>query len=427
MSYSQDLWKEFSSSDQGPLPISWCNVTSQKGTLETGLEGDDFGEFESAEPQTIETQLPTSINDPWLPIAPIPRPVDVEAHDSFLKSPAQYSWGEERQPPQPATRLIDASSVAPSKPKSPPISFPAPRLGKNKASSKLPVILPNEDDEWGDFVDNSTPFAPASSGANGESFTTAALDNFNSSNHFLDVSLTTSPLQASRGKPAIATAQEPPPSNVPPPSILLLLIVEIFQSLLLDIKNRITTAGSSKSANAQLDNESVGKIHNRLSVARASARIIAGRKLRWRRDNHLLQSMKIGPANSGKSGGMKLVGIDKIENRREDGEVEEAVRTWKQYIGSLRAAIAAANSRQPGLNLVLPEMSENLPVRMAKASEGALVSLKSCFLCGLKREERIDKVDGKVEDSFGEWWVDHWGHVDCKIFWVEQKGSLDQR
>ncbi|KAL9119369.1 MAG: hypothetical protein Q9187_004080 [Circinaria calcarea] len=107
-----------------------------------------------------------------------------------------------------------------------------------------------------------------------------------------------------------------------------------------------------------------------IASLRVSARILAGRKVRWKRDSHLSQSMKIGPAQAGKKGGMKLTGVDKAETQREDQEVAEFVRTWKHRLGSIRAALATVNGQVSGSPLVLPEISERMVIHVAKASEG---------------------------------------------------------
>jgi len=41
----------------------------------------------------------------------------------------------------------------------------------------------------------------------------------------------------------------------------------------------------------------------------------------------------------------------------------------------------------------------------------------------LKRDERVARVEFGVEDSFGEWWVEHWGHRTCRNFWAAQKSG----
>lgn len=213
----------------------------------------------------------------------------------------------------------------------------------------------------------------------------------------------------------------PSPSNVPPPSILLPLVTTTFRSLASDVKMVVSSGFDLSDHSSPLDQAKIYQVKDAIATARAGARIIAGRKLRWKRDTLLSQSMKIGPAN-GKAGGMKLVGVDKNEIRREDAEAAEAVRGWKLQVGGLRSAIATSN-----LEIAVPDIVELMPVRTMKASEGAVTAPKCCFLCGIKRDERVAKVDINVEDSFGEWWTEHWGHVDCTSFWTDHKASLSQR
>ena len=225
-----------------------------------------------------------------------------------------------------------------------------------------------------------------------------------------------------------AKAQDlgPPPSNVPPPSVLLPLVATLFQSMSTNVRKMAAFQSDSSDPYEPLDRSRIQPIQEALSDARAGARILAGRKLRWKRDNILSQSMKIGPA-SGKTSGMKLAGVDKAETRREDQEAAEALRAWKQQVGPLRSTISVINVHLSKGGLLMPEISEAMPIRVSKASEGAVTAPKCCFLCGIKRDERIAKVDVDVEDSFGEWWREHWGHVDCVTFWSKHKASLRQR
>lgn len=213
----------------------------------------------------------------------------------------------------------------------------------------------------------------------------------------------------------------PPPSNIPPPSILLPLIANVLGSL----PARLKTVTSAQ----RLDQPSTpSEIRALLSSIRAAARILAGRKLRWKRDNQLSQSMKIGPAHSGKAGGMKLVGVDKAESRREDQEAAETLQIWKQQVGPLRSTIATLNGqRSANERFKIPEIADNMPTRQGKPSEGMVTAPKCCFLCGIRRDERVAKVDVDVEDSFGEFWVEHWGHIDCVDFWKNHKDILQQR
>lgn len=213
----------------------------------------------------------------------------------------------------------------------------------------------------------------------------------------------------------------PPPSNIPPPSVLLPLIATLLGSLIANLKP-VTSHEPLNQPNA------LSQLRASLSTTRAAARILAGRKVRWKRDNLLSQSMKIGPAHSGNAGGMKLTGVDKAESRREDQEAAEALQAWKRQAGPFRSTIAAVNGHLPeSERFKIPEIAENMPIRQGKPSEGMATAPKCCFLCGIKRDERVAKIDIDVEDSFGEWWVEHWGHVDCVVFWENHKGFLRQR
>ena len=211
----------------------------------------------------------------------------------------------------------------------------------------------------------------------------------------------------------------PPPANIPPPSILLSLSAHLLSTIPSKIKNTLT--GNYE----YLDQPRVDQLLHQISVFYAIARVAAGRKLRWKRDNLLSQSMKIGPA--GKQGGMKLTGIDKAESRREDQEAAEVVGSWKQQVGPLRSMLVMVNVHLKDRGLALPEIAESMPVRAGRHVEGAVAAPKACFLCGLKRDERVLKVDENVQDSFGEWWTEHWGHVDCVKFWHDHKEYLAQR
>lgn len=217
----------------------------------------------------------------------------------------------------------------------------------------------------------------------------------------------------------------PAPSNVPPPSVLLSVTAGLFRSISGDVRNIIIQSGISSSTSGTLNEQQIESLKETLSATRVAARIIAGRKLRWKRDNVLSQSMKIGPA--GKSGGMKLAGVDKAESRREDQETAETLNVWRKQVGPLRSSISLVKPHLRGGGLVVPETSESIPIRVIKPSEGAVSAPKCCFLCGIKRDERAAKVDVDVEDSFGEFWTEHWGHVECVAFWEKYKHSLPHR
>lgn len=430
---SLDLWKEFASPNEKLVENPWTRVSNQNAKGQTVLEEDDFGDFEIPEPRNTEdiSAVPNSshqVHPPKDSLAPS------LGHDPNYHS----STMQERHSSSIPTMLVQSSNndfQNLGSTQAPPMHCAAPHARHEQASIQPPQ--PPENVEWGDFSEESISHLEDSSGANRETNRIGHAQTLTSSNASFSgppnraSNVSTPPRTAQAAQEQvqvpIISHQEPPPSNVPPPSILLLLIIGIFQSMLVDVKNMMASADSSAGSGSLLDQQSINIIHKRFSIARAAARIIAGRKLRWRRDSRLSQSMRIGPANAGKLGGMKLTGIDRTENRREDGEVEEALRSWKQQMGSLRVVVATANSRQPSLRLLMPEISDKMSVRVGRTSEGAMFAPNCCFLCGLRREERVEKVDVQVEDSFGEWWTDYWGHVDCRIFWEDQKDSLNQR
>ena len=286
-----------------------------------------------------------------------------------------------------------------------------PKILKHDPYEDSPAPNNQDDDEWGDFAD-LPPGAPtvkpakAALGIQADAWAWDAADQV-----------------SERSPPRVDIG---PPTNVPPPSVLLTLFPPLFdlpQSTLFkavanqqfSLKNRIIS-----------DPSTVDFLRAYLLIATVAGRIVAGRKLRWKRDTLLSQAMKIGPAAAGGKGGMKLAGVDKAEITREDRETAEVIRVWRDQLGRLRSTIAVANSsmNESSSHLTIPELSENMPV---KTQEGAMKVPKPCVICGLKREERISKVDIQVEDSFGEWWVEHWGHRACRNFWQEHESKLKHR
>ncbi|KAI9796781.1 MAG: hypothetical protein M1835_003137 [Candelina submexicana] len=233
----------------------------------------------------------------------------------------------------------------------------------------------------------------------------------------------TQPIGTTSGSPTSIT--KAPPTNIPPPSILLSLFSPLFNLPQTALFTPLSTHPTPLKERILSDPSILIFLRGYLLLATVCARLIAGRKLRWKRDTHLSQNMKIGAAQSSKLSGMKLAGIDKAENLKEEREVADVVRIWKEQLGKLRSAVAAANASgaSPPLG-VIPEIVEVLPVRVAKPAKGAVVAEKACVLCGLKREERVERVDQEVEDTFGEWWVEYWGHLVCRNFWDEHKDEL---
>lgn len=217
--------------------------------------------------------------------------------------------------------------------------------------------------------------------------------------------------------------KEPPPTNISPPSILMTILPELFALADPVLK---PTAGHSPAARKKLLSSpaTVSFLRAYLLIATVAARILAGRKLRWNRDRLLAQNMTVSAAGAK---GMKLAGLDKAEAGREDREAADVVAAWRGHVGRVRSAVAGANaaiSEDGGQPLRVPEIGESMRVSTVKVAPSAP---KQCVVCGLKREERVAKVDFEVEDSFGEWWVEHWGHRACRNFWKEHELRLRQR
>ena len=197
-----------------------------------------------------------------------------------------------------------------------------------------------------------------------------------------------------------------PPTNIPPPVLLFGLFTPVFklvQSKLFEPLSQHSSASPTRSSILSTD-QTQRLLDSLLVVGVVLGHIIAGRKLRWKRDTILNQSMRIGPASASRSGGgMKLTSLDKGESAKEDRECAEAIAAWRSQAGRLRSAI--------GKESPMPEIGDTLPVRTAQAGEGAMASTKPCVLCGLKRHERVPTVDFNVQDSFGEWYG-----VSCFLF-----------
>ncbi len=219
-----------------------------------------------------------------------------------------------------------------------------------------------------------------------------------------------------------ASRDTPPPTNIPPTSIILSLF-----TTLLDLPNTALfkpTVGQPSAVRDRIlsDPKTVDFLRGFLLLATVAARIMAGRKLRWHRDKFLAQGMTISAAG-GKGGGMKLTGVDKTQAMREDREAADVLTVWCQNVGRLRSAVATANStladtRDP---LRVPELGDNMTIQTAKVAPAAP---RACIVCGLKRDERVKGVDFEVEDSFGDWWTEHWGHRACKNFWLQHEARL---
>lgn len=431
---SSDLLKEF-----GAPEISWTDSKSLGVTQDAAAEDDDeFGEFEESEKLQISNIVPADVLQQRAVITAAGktgmtvRPEILEAQkqhafSSFSEENRAASDGDDFGGFGGESVLFDSDQAlvkegTPSSQKQIPSRVVEPtKVSVLPFDQQKPIVPPvrkvahrlsdqydySQDEIWEPTDVEQEPIMP------GKAATSTTIK--------------PSPeLEPSRVVGLNHTMSGPPPSNIPPPSVLLPLIARHFQSLSTDVKNIAPAQRLSPEPSKFVDQIRVDRIQMALAVVRAGAHVLAGRKLRWKRDNLLSQSMKIGPAN-GRVGGMKLAGVDKSESRREDQEAVEALNVWRKHIGYLRSTISTFNAQHSEGNLKLPEISENMPIRVVKQSEGAVTAPKACFLCGIRRDERVAKVDVDVEDSFGEWWYENWGHVDCVALWENHRSSLPQR
>ena len=411
---SADLWKEF-----GPGAISQASAISQdQPVLEESSRIDDWGDFEEAKTQnsSVSEELPSdrsfvaTYNAPYTHFGKKLNSellFDAETAQKSEQSQAAFSDQERNSEPGGGS-LHPESGVA-------ALNRPVTGLPQSPSDD----IEGNVDEEWADFEAPIDPLHISSQKALSSSMDfppTNTKDPAMAVHHTNSSGLEQGSLSTSPHKSL------PPPSNIPPPSILLSLATSILPSLVANLKNLINS--STAAPHQHTHSVSDDPMTHHFSTLRAIARVVAGRKHRWKRDTLLAQSVKIGPSHGGRAGGMKLAGVDKMEGRREDQEVAELVRAWRQYAGPLKASISKLSKMNMGQNMSIPEISENQNARLVK---GALTAPKPCAICGLKRDERLDKVDLAVEDSFGEYWEEHWGHVDCKKFWSTYHTELRQR
>ncbi|TID02700.1 hypothetical protein CH35J_004262 [Colletotrichum higginsianum] len=378
------------------------------------------------QPPSKKPQLSSlSLTAPVSPYPQAPKSPSFHERNPFpglgLTTPTSADFKKEEKDgkpnsPTPITAWPSFGQTSPAKP---------PTATVKKSSTALSLQKAQEEEDWPDFEEfpDEEPSAIDSSRPP-ESWDWDAVDGVKPA---VSTSLTTrksGPKPGEEPEPAPEVSDDaPPPINIPPPSVLL----SIFPQLL-DLANSSLFKPTGQMA-APLkkrilsDPGTVTFLRAYLLLATVAARVITGRKLRWHRDKFLAQGMAISAAGAK---GMKLAGVDKAQAAREERETADVVGVWREHVGRLRSAVAAANStvKSPRDQLRVPEISETMPVSTAKVVPTAP---KPCVICGLKREERVSKVDFDVEDSFGEWWVEHWGHRACKNFWVEHEKQLRQR
>ena len=379
-------------------------------------DGDDFGDFEDAKPTRATSATVSALGDR-------PNPVNPDPYRGTTSVSAQpLSSSQVSDPYGNLDQLFVKGSTSHAGANSPPV--PQKAQSRKPDLALVQNLVPYTEEDWGEF----SPEPVAASKAGERNVKTATSNAHAAPATSKDVQDRASVLQKGhtqgRSAPKSDGQSSPPklaPTNVPPPSILIVLVT----GLVIRLPEQVERVLKGDNALAHPPHALEAALRRCIASLRVAARITAGRKLRWKRDQQLSQSMRIGLA--GKARGMKVTGVDKTEVQREDREAAEFVRTWQQKLGGIRSALATVNSNVAGQPLALPAISTTMAVRTPKQSQGSTLAAKYCFLCGLKREERVDKVDVDVWDNFEEFWTLNWGHTECKAFWLEHERYLEGR
>ncbi|GIJ82841.1 hypothetical protein Asppvi_001356 [Aspergillus pseudoviridinutans] len=354
-------------------------------------EDEDWGEFESAESAPGKSQ-------------------------SAARFQQQDSLRDSQSRPKEASTLLDVmDSLSIADSKLPVSSKPVCRQTIDRPRSHIkavgPIAVPDtaQDDsfeDWGEFIDGP----PAEINPAKLQSSSGSMSPQGKIPQVRTAVLTSSNFTMPGEKVSESQIR---PTNIPPPSVLLELFPRLFEQL----REEATTARRGLQQEDQLETAAALV----LCTLKVVARVVAGRTLRWKRDTILSQSMRIGPARSGKAGGMKLSTVNKNESIKEQQEAVDVLTMWRDQ-AALFNSLIQASGKQP-----IQAIAENARVITATAALGAIKAPHACALCGLKRDERLPKVDENVQDSFGEWWVEHWGHSECKEFWEKNMGLLARR
>jgi hypothetical protein len=408
-------------------------------------EDDDFGDFEAPAPPAPPLQPSLDL----LSTSVVSQPTQAKkAPPSQLLSTLSLNDGSTAYPQAPKSPSFHERNPFPGLGLKTPINDEFPTQAKPRSPSPItawPTFEKGDETkataeknsfeaEWGAFDDipakvAAQPQEPKPTTTRAPEKTTTDTTKPSSDWDWDDWGKQTDAPQSPPPNPArTASPTGPPPTNIPPPSVLLSIFPSLLSTASTSLLKPTATASAAVKSRVHSSPATIAFLRGYLALATVAARIVAGRRLRWHRDRFLAQSMTISAATGGK-GGMKLAGIDRSQAAREDREAADVVAAWREVVGRLRTAVAAANAAVArdgalGRPLRVPELGEAMRVETVK---GALTAPKACVVCGLKRDERVAKVDFEVEDSFGEWWVEFWGHRECRNFWVEHEAALRSR
>ncbi|KAI3400932.1 hypothetical protein diail_1139 [Diaporthe ilicicola] len=413
---------------------------------------DDFGDFETGEGKTaVKTSTPAQPAIADLMSLDFGPPTSQPA--SALVPVSEPAHGRKEAPTQLLSTLNlggpphSPTSLYPQPPKSPAFSernpfpglsvttpvfatFPQDLKDDVKASPDPMTAWPDGDsakekEDWDAFADFPPDASSATPGGGGPSAVSSSWD-WDAVEPSQVTRKPPAPKVAPR-KPSDSESIGPPPTNVPPPSILLSVFTELLGEAETKLYKPTANQPLAVKTRVYADPGTLAFLRGYMVLATVAARILVGRRLRWNRDKFLSQGMSISAAGS--KGGMKLAGVDKAQSTRENREAADVIGVWRDHVGKLKTAVAQANigmQKQPVKMepLKIPEINDHMSVTTAKMVPTAP---KACVICGLKREERVKGVDTEVEDSFGEWWVDHWGHRTCRNFWLGNEEKLRSR
>ncbi|KAJ5232254.1 hypothetical protein N7468_005210 [Penicillium chermesinum] len=384
-----------------------------------GDDEDDWGDFEGPQSTQVAEPAPSvSVSKTQhAPIIQTSATIDLLDSLSIADPPAKPtakqlpSQTTERQHPTPAGKsqsdpgwddnpdddwgdFTDGPSIEPVSTQRTPKSTPKP---EPKPTSEIGTISPTDQAQ---HHQHSSPSPPPKISSKPKTKTKSVSE-----------STTPSP-NIFTSRTTVKSPENVRPTNIPPPSVLLDLLTTSLTNL-----QKEATRAKQPSASPALKSTTAAAISTTLSTC---ARIIAGRQLRWKRDSFLAQSMRIGPAQGR---GMKLNTLNKHEDVKEAQDAVVVLELWRE-----RAPLFSSIMQGAGLKPV-PVVADPgaLKVVTARAEQGAIKASHGCALCALRRDERVLRVDEEVNDSFGEWWTEHWGHTACRGFWEENKHLLSQR
>ncbi|KAF1958351.1 hypothetical protein CC80DRAFT_408770 [Byssothecium circinans] len=398
-----DDWGDFEGASWTKAPVIKAKKSADPSVLfdaEDDFDDDDFGDFEGEE-----------VN---LPINPAP------ASSAVTDLLGDLNFSE----PAPLVSHARGGSASHKAPSTSTKKAPVGNFGSMARTKQEPAPVPvpptQQEDPWDTFDDweASIPKKASAKAASKPKETKSIATK--------KATATSQPILS----PTFDDAQpgELPPTNVPPPAILLTLFPPLFTEAQEKLFKPMAAQPLPMRNKLLSEPATIAYLQGYLMLASVAAHIIAGRKLRWKRDQHLSQGMRIGPASSRATSGMKLSSVDKSENMKEEREASDVVRAWKDQVGKLRHVVSAVNQIKAGTLGAVPDIQETMAVKVLKQGEGGVPAPQPCMMCGLKRDERVGSVDQGVEDSFGEWWVDQVNmHRGCRNLWNEHRDKLRQR